>query len=145
MKHKFRIFISISAVSVFSFLAIARNTPAHIPDGSAQLEALLRSARVAEGPALSEQNARNADLAITSRIREGITDSKDLSANARNVKIITVGGRVVLEGVVITPEEKRLIGDVAIAVQRRENVDNQLIVGSSSSAPSAPTALRVIQ
>ena len=145
MKHKFGIFISISAVSVFSFLAIARNTPAHKPVGSAQLEALTRNARLAEGPSLSEQDAQNADLAITSRIREEITERKDLSVNARNVKIITTGGRVVLKGVVITPEEKRLIGDVAISVQRGMDVDNQLTIGSSSSAPSAPTGLRMFQ
>jgi len=145
MKHKFGIFISISAVSVFSYLAIAMNTPGHKPAVSDQLEELPRNARAAELPTLSEQNSHNADLAITSRIREAITDRKDLSVNARNVKIITTGGRVVLKGMVITPEEKRLIGDVAIGIQRSKDVDNQLIVGSSSSAPSAPTALRVIQ
>lgn len=142
MKHKFGIFIGISAVSVFSFLAIARNTPAYKPVGSTHPEALTRNAQVTEGPSLSEQDAQNADLAITSLIREQITDRKDLSVNARNVKIITTGGRVVLKGVVITPEEKRLIGDVAIGVRRSKNVDNQLSIGS---APSAPTGLRVIQ
>lgn len=145
MNHKFGIFISISAVSVFSFLAIARNTPGHKPAGSAQAVTLPQNARLAGGPIWSEQDTRNADQAITARIRDGIMDRSDISDNAMNVSIITTGGRVVLKGVVITSEEKRLIGNVAIGVRRMENVDNQLIVAAPSSVPSAPTGLRVIQ
>jgi osmotically-inducible protein OsmY len=38
-----------------------------------------------------------------------------MSVNAQNVKIITVDGRVTLRGPVNTAEEKRLIGEIAIA------------------------------
>lgn len=48
--------------------------------------------------------------------------------NAKNVKIITIDGRVTLRGPVNTAEEKRLIGDIAIHIAQLENVDNQLEV-----------------
>ena len=51
-----------------------------------------------------------------------------MSVNARNLKIITVDGRVTLRGPVKTAEEKRLIGAIADRIARAENVDNQLEV-----------------
>jgi osmotically-inducible protein OsmY len=51
-----------------------------------------------------------------------------MSVNAKNVKIITVDGRVTLRGPVKTAEEKRLIGEIADRIARSENVDNQLEV-----------------
>ncbi len=48
--------------------------------------------------------------------------------NARNVKIITVEGRVTLRGTVNTPEEKTSIESIAKRVAKSENVNNQLEV-----------------
>jgi osmotically-inducible protein OsmY len=142
MDYKFRMFIIISAVSVLSFLAIASNTPGHNLAGDEQRVGNPQTARASGGPTSFERDAKTADLAITARIREAITARKDLSANARHLSIITTDGKVVLNGVVITQEEKLLIGNVAIAALGIENVDNQLVV---SPPLSAPTGLRVIQ
>ncbi len=143
MKQKFSLFIGISAVSVFTFLAIATSTPGHKAAGyDDQTATIPPNARAAGDPSLPEQNAKHADLAMTDRIRGEIAASKNLSANAGSVRIFTTGGRVVLKGLVVTAEEKRLIGDMAIGVSRRENVDNQLVVRPD---PSAPTGFSVVQ
>jgi uncharacterized protein YrrD len=75
-----------------------------------------------------DQGNSQADIDITAQIRKEIIAAKDMSVNARNVKIITVNGHVTLRGPVNTAEEKRLIGEIANRIARSENVDNQLEV-----------------
>jgi osmotically-inducible protein OsmY len=67
-------------------------------------------------------------VATTAQIRKEIIAGKNMSVNARNVKIITNKGQVTLRGPVNTAEEKRLIGEIANRIARSENVDNQLEV-----------------
>ena len=67
-------------------------------------------------------------METTRKIRQEIIAAKDMSVNARNVKIITANGRVTLRGPVKTEEEKRLIGEIAAKIAQPENVDNQLEV-----------------
>ena len=74
------------------------------------------------------QGTSKADVATTSQIRKEIIAVKDLSVNAKNVKIITIEGRVTLRGPVKTADEKRLIGEIADRVVTAANVDNQLEV-----------------
>ena len=75
-----------------------------------------------------DQGNNKADLATTAKIRKEIIAGKDMSVNARNVKIITRNGQVTLRGPVSTSEEKRLIGEIANRIALSENVDNQLEV-----------------
>jgi osmotically-inducible protein OsmY/sporulation protein YlmC with PRC-barrel domain len=75
-----------------------------------------------------DQGNSKADVDTTAQIRKEIIAAKDMSVNARNVKIITNNGRVTLRGPVNTAEEKRLIGEIAARIARSENVDNQLEV-----------------
>jgi len=75
-----------------------------------------------------DQGNSQADVNTTAQIRKEIISGKDMSVNAKNVKIITNKGQVTLRGPVNTAEEKRLIGDIAINIARVENVDNQLEV-----------------
>jgi hyperosmotically inducible periplasmic protein len=81
---------------------------------------------------LNQGNSK-ADVATTAQIRKEIIAGKNMSVNARNVKIITNNGRVTLRGPVNTAEEKRLIGEIAERIARSENVDNQLEVKLSSN------------
>jgi hyperosmotically inducible periplasmic protein len=76
---------------------------------------------------LDQGNSRS-DVRMTADIRKGITDGKDMSVNARNVKIITNEGMVTLRGPVNSSEEKRLIGEIANSFATVGNVDNQLEV-----------------
>ena len=75
-----------------------------------------------------DQGNSQADMDTTAQIRKEIIAGKNMSMNARNVKIITMNGRVTLRGPVNTAEEKRLIGEIADRIARPENVDNQLEV-----------------
>jgi len=75
-----------------------------------------------------DQGSSPADFATTRAIRKEITSTKELSVNARNVKIITTNGVVTLRGPVTTDNEKRLIGEIASKVARSTNVNNQLEV-----------------
>jgi sporulation protein YlmC with PRC-barrel domain len=75
-----------------------------------------------------DQGNDKADIATTAKIRKQIVAAKEMSVNARNVKIITAGGRVTLRGPVATEAEKTMIGEIAASVARTENVDNQLEV-----------------
>ena len=75
-----------------------------------------------------DQGNSKADVAITAQIRKEIIAGKEMSVNARNVKIITKDGHVTLRGPVDTDEEKRLIGDIADRAAQSANVENQLEV-----------------
>jgi len=75
-----------------------------------------------------DQGNSKADVDTTAQIRKEIIAGKNMSVNARNVKIVTNKGRVTLRGPVNTAEEKRLIGEIANRIARSENVDNQLDV-----------------
>ncbi len=81
-----------------------------------------------------DQGNSKADINITAQIRKEITAAKDMSVNAKNVKIITNQGRVTLRGPVNSAEEKRFIGDIAGRIARSDNVDNQLEVKRTISA-----------
>lgn len=81
---------------------------------------------------LNQGNSK-ADVGTTAQIRKEIIAGKNMSVNARNVKIITNQGRVTLRGPVNSAEEKRLIGEIANRIARGGQVDNQLEVKSTSS------------
>jgi sporulation protein YlmC with PRC-barrel domain len=73
-----------------------------------------------------DQGNSHADIDITAQIRKEIIATKEMSVDAKNVKIITKDGRVTLRGPVNSNEEKRLIGDIAERIAGAGNVDNQL-------------------
>jgi osmotically-inducible protein OsmY len=75
-----------------------------------------------------DQGNSQADVNTTAQIRKAILAVKNMSMDARNVKIITMDGRVTLRGPVDTIAEKNLIGEIADRIARSENVDNRLEV-----------------
>jgi sporulation protein YlmC with PRC-barrel domain len=75
-----------------------------------------------------DQGTSQADVAMTAQIRNEIINARGLSLNARNVKIITNEGRVILRGPVNTEEEKRIIGEIATRIAPAGRVENQLEV-----------------
>jgi hyperosmotically inducible protein len=84
-----------------------------------------------------DQGSSKNDMAITTQIRRDVIALNNLSVNARNVKIITLNGRVTLRGLVNSADEKRHIGDIAIRLTRAKNVDNQLEVKPAAAAAAA--------
>ena len=73
-----------------------------------------------------DQGNNPRDLAMTARIREAVMKASSLSTEAKNVKIITRGGRVVLTGPVNSPQERSTIGSLAEEIAGPDNVSNQL-------------------
>ena len=80
-----------------------------------------------------DQGNSKGDIATTAQIRKQIIADKSMSVNARNVKIITLDGRVTLRGPVNTAEEKQKIGEIANQIAQAANVDNQLEVRGSTT------------
>ncbi len=66
------------------------------------------------------------DVDQTMNINTNIRKSK---INARNVEVGTLNDRITLRGWVDTADDKRRVGEIAIAASRVELVDNQLKVG----------------
>lgn len=79
-------------------------------------------------PTPLDQSNASSDVEITQSIRQKVIDSDQLSFNAKNVKIITVGGKVTLRGPVETFEERTIIERSARAVPGVVRIDNQLSV-----------------
>ncbi len=75
-----------------------------------------------------DQSGTPEDLKLTQAIRQAVVKDKSLTMTAKNVKIITVGGKVTLRGPVNTAEEKMKINDLAKAAAGKVPVDNQLEV-----------------
>jgi len=73
-----------------------------------------------------DQGESEADLRITSSIRQSIVADKALSVNAHNVKIITAAGKVTLRGPVASEREKSKIEAYAKLAGGVERVDNML-------------------
>lgn len=73
-----------------------------------------------------KQGSSYRDVDRTVRINRDIRSAK---INGRNVEVATINDRVTLRGWVNTDEDKRRIGEIAIAASRLELVDNQILVG----------------
>jgi len=73
-----------------------------------------------------KQGNNAADLNTTTQIRKEIMSHDNLSLNAKNIKVITVNGRVTLRGPVNSEEEKRILNEIATKVAGSQKVDNQL-------------------
>ena len=77
-----------------------------------------------------DQNENKPDLKVTADIRQRIVNAKDMSINARNVKIITANGRVTLRGPVNSAAEHDEIVKIARDVAGEANVDDELEVAA---------------
>jgi osmotically-inducible protein OsmY len=75
-----------------------------------------------------DQGNTPADREITQKIRRALTSDASYSTTAKNVKIITVNGKVSLRGPVKTATEKSGIVGIAKMVAGEGNVDDQLEV-----------------
>ncbi|HEY5374213.1 MAG TPA: BON domain-containing protein [Polyangiaceae bacterium] len=75
-----------------------------------------------------DQGTSAADRTMTQQIRQAVMRDKALSFSAKNVKIITVNGKVTLRGPVKTDAERAAIEADARGVAGSAQVDNQLEV-----------------
>jgi osmotically-inducible protein OsmY len=75
-----------------------------------------------------DQGNSESDRAITAEIRKAVVGDATLSFTAKNVKIITKDGNVVLRGPVKNVDERAAIQAKAVRVAGPSRVDNQLEV-----------------
>ena len=75
-----------------------------------------------------DQSESEADRTITKKIRQALTSDGSLSANAKNIKVITIKGVVTLRGPVASVQEKETIARKVNDIQGIGRVDNQLDV-----------------
>ena len=88
--------------------------------------------RNGNNPTPLDQGSNQNDLDITRNIRKQLMANKELSVDAKNIKVITQNGHVTLRGPVVNAEEKNQIVAIANGAANSENVDNQLEVKLAS-------------
>lgn len=117
-------FVSVSALSC-SAQDPRDDTPSTPPAGEER--AVERAGREKEAPPIDPRQGE-ADLALTQRLRLGLMQHEALSLDAKNVQVITQGGRVTLRGEVKNAKERVDIERVALKTAGSDNVDSQLEV-----------------
>jgi hyperosmotically inducible periplasmic protein len=75
-----------------------------------------------------DQSNKPEDLKISRELRQSIVKDHDLSTDAKNIKIITIDGRVTLRGPVSTEQEKTTIAARAADIAGPANVHDELEV-----------------
>jgi hyperosmotically inducible protein len=79
-----------------------------------------------------DQSETENDRMIIQQIRQAVVEDDALSANAKNVKIISVQGVVTLRGPVANSQERDAIAKKASEVRGVIRVDNQLEVNRNN-------------
>ena len=72
------------------------------------------------------QTNKSSDIDLTKRIRKSVLADKALSTYAHNVKIVAINGKVTLNGVVRSEQEKDAIEMKAAAIAGEDNVNTEL-------------------
>jgi hyperosmotically inducible periplasmic protein len=72
------------------------------------------------------QSSNPADVEMTRQIRRALMNDNTLSTTARNVKVISVGGTVILRGPVKSEHEKVAIAHKALQIAGSGHVNDQL-------------------
>jgi osmotically-inducible protein OsmY len=75
-----------------------------------------------------DQSNNPADIDLTKKIRRSVTSDESLSTYAHNVKIVTVDGRVTLNGVVKSQSEKSAVENKAFDIAGKAKVTSELKV-----------------
>jgi hyperosmotically inducible periplasmic protein len=88
--------------------------------------------RSGETQTSGDQSNSSADLKITQAIRQALMKDSELSATAKNIKIITNNGHVTLCGPVKTAQEKAKIDQLAGSAAGGAKIDDQLDVKGSN-------------
>ena len=85
------------------------------------------------GQSTADQAKNNkSDVKIMAQIRRAVVTDKSLSIYGHNVKIVSKGGKVTLNGTVHTEDEKKSIEAKATAVAGDGNVTNNISVKGDS-------------
>jgi hyperosmotically inducible protein len=122
MKRLITVLATVALLSATQISARAQNPTPLAPDNSGINVRDRNPAAITAG----EQSNSKSDLKLTRQIRKAIMADKSLSIVAKNVKIISSNGDVVLRGPVKSGEEKAAIGDKASSIAGVNKVNNEL-------------------
>jgi osmotically-inducible protein OsmY len=75
-----------------------------------------------------DQGSSEADRKLTQQIRQAVVADKSLSFTAKNVKIITINGKVTLRGTVKTDDERTKVASAAKRIAGDAQVESYLEV-----------------
>jgi hyperosmotically inducible protein len=106
----------------------SRQTPSGDTPPAADNTKVNRRDSEGAAPTPIDQGNNSSDLKTTQEIRKAVVADGSLSFTAKNVKIITTGGKVTLRGPVKSAEEREKIAALARKFAGAANVDNQLEV-----------------
>jgi hyperosmotically inducible periplasmic protein len=141
IKSKIPAFLLTSALLITPGFALAENatdvnassSPSTSSDASAvKPDNTGKNVRDRSDNALTPLSASNdsADVETTRKIRRALMDDKSLSTTAKNVKVITVDGKVTLRGPVKSEQEKIAVADQAQRIAGPGKVNDQLEVSA---------------
>jgi hyperosmotically inducible protein len=87
----------------------------------------IRDRKVSEVTA-DQQKINKVDESITLKIRQDLMKQKSLSVNAKNVKIISINGKVTLKGPVDSKKEELMILKFARIAAGKTMVENEMSI-----------------
>jgi osmotically-inducible protein OsmY len=119
-----RTLLALAYLSAFSVAALAADDKKVNPDNTARNE----RDRSGETKTSGDQSNSSADLKITQAIRQALMKDSQLSATAKNIKVITTNGHVTLRGPVNTSQEKAKIDQLAKSAAGGAQIEDQLEV-----------------
>ena len=122
-----RTLLLLACLSTVSLAAIAADDKTS-PDNTAINE----RDRSRETQTSGDQSNSSPDLKITEAIRQALIKDGELSATAKNIKIITNNGQVTLRGPVKNAQEKAKIDQLAKSAAGGAKIDDQLDVKGSN-------------
>ena len=122
-----RILLTITCLTGLSLAAMAADEKTK-PDNSATNQ----RDRSGDTQTSGDQSNSSADLKITQAIRQALMKDGDLSATAKNVKVITENGQVTLRGPVKNVQEKARVDQLAKSAAGGAHVVDQLDVNEST-------------
>lgn len=99
----------VSVLSVFSLFSFADNNSE--PADSTAVN--VRDAKSSAVTPVDQARGTDKDVELTRRIRYQLTTNDALSVNAKNVKIVSLDGKVTIKGPVETEQEKKNVVVIA--------------------------------
>ena len=122
-----KISLSILGLSLLTWSAVAQDNSSPAADNSARN----KRDRSGETQTSGDQSNSSANIKVTAAIRRAIVHDGSLSMMAKNVKIITENGVVMLRGPVKSEAEKTKIAELARAHAGSAKVEDHLEVKAS--------------
>jgi hyperosmotically inducible periplasmic protein len=119
-----RTLLALTYLSAFALAALAADDKKVNPDNTAKNE----RDRSGETQTSGDQSNSSADLKTTQAIRQALMKDSELSATAKNIKVITANGHVTLRGPVKTAQEKAKIDHLAKSASGGAQIEDQLEV-----------------